>query len=263
MDSNRQASNWALTKSWSRSCLLLLYASTGRASLLTCQPAWQSLLQTTAPSQVPLIVHQISEFLFVSRTVFSVDCSSSSSPVVQHVESCSEEPSQQLDMWCHPSDLVSLMSPAYPQTQHLSIKQLKCFAPNGHNWISCKNFPHSLVTQWVLQVYFSTFTMCFAATSGCCKPRQQTAAFSELKASHTPSEAMMSLPPAFESCQKKRRKRHCEQSQVLSSHSWYLHSRYYTKSACVVWHCSCSLQDHKVQLSSPNTLHLHDIAHGH
>ncbi len=127
MDSNRQASNWALTKSWSRSCLLLLYASTGRASLLTCQPAWQSLLQTTAPSQVPLIVHRISEFLFVSRTVFSVDCSSSSSLVVQDVESCSGEPSQQLDMWCHPSDLVSLMSPAYPKHRASQYQTIEMF----------------------------------------------------------------------------------------------------------------------------------------
>jgi hypothetical protein len=135
---------------------------------------------------------------------------------------------------------------------------IEMFCTQWAQWIPCKNIPHSLVTQWVLQAYFSTFTMCFAATSGCCKPRQQIAAFSELKASHTPSEAMMSLPPAFESCQKRRRERRCEQSQVLSSHSWYLHSRYYTKSACIIWLCSCSVQDHKVQLSSPNTLHLNE-----
>lgn len=45
-----------------------------------------------------------------------------------------------------------------------------------------------------------SLTMCLAATSGCDKPRQHLAAFSESKASQTPSDAMMSLPPQVESC---------------------------------------------------------------
>jgi hypothetical protein len=45
-----------------------------------------------------------------------------------------------------------------------------------------------------------TLTTFFAATSGCFSPRQILAAFSELRASQTPSEAMMSLPPPAESC---------------------------------------------------------------
>lgn len=48
-----------------------------------------------------------------------------------------------------------------------------------------------------------TLTMCFAATSGCSKPRQHFAALSEVRASQTPSEAIMSLPPAFDSCTSK------------------------------------------------------------
>lgn len=78
------------------------------------------------------------------------------------------------------------------------------YAAYTYPWNSSNWSERRLNLGWCLPLKsVLTLTMCFAATSGCSKPRQHFAALSEVRASQTPSEAIMSLPPAFDSCTSK------------------------------------------------------------